>query len=74
MIPHDILTLYTAKMVEYGIAVLFIVLFVPFWRLLYGSPKRAEAPARAAARSAVLVPQASRRVPVRTITEEEVRA
>lgn len=40
MIPHDILTLYTAKMVEYGIAVLFLLLFVPFWRFVQ-EPTRA---------------------------------
>jgi glycine cleavage system H lipoate-binding protein len=42
MIPHDILTLYTAKMIEYGIAVMFLLLFVPFWRFVQGS---AQAPA-----------------------------
>lgn len=56
MIPHDILTLYSAKMLEYGIAVLFLVLFIPFWRYVQG-PARAAMPARvphrvAAARAA----------------------
>jgi len=37
MIPHDILTLYTSTMFEYGIAVIFLVLFVPFWRFVQGS-------------------------------------
>lgn len=50
MIPHDILTLYTAKMVEYGIAVLFLLLFIPFWRFVQG-PTAARATARVAARS-----------------------
>ncbi len=36
MIPHDILTLYSAKMLEYGIAVLFLLLFIPFWRYVQG--------------------------------------
>src|SRR5512137_1162805 len=45
MIPHDILTLYSAKMLEYGIAVLFLALFIPFWRYVQG-PARAAAPAR----------------------------
>lgn len=49
MIPHDILTLYTAKMVEYGIAVIFLLLFIPFWRFVQGpAPALALAPARAA--------------------------
>ena len=46
MIPHDILTLYSAKMLEYGIAVLFLLLFIPFWRYVQGPAK---APALAAA-------------------------
>jgi len=46
MIPHDILTLYSAKMLEYGIAVLFLVLFVPFWRYVQSSAV-ATAPATA---------------------------
>ncbi len=37
MIPHDILTLYSAKMVEYGIAIAFLLLFIPFWRYVQGS-------------------------------------
>jgi len=56
MIPHDILTLYSAKMLEYGIAVLFLFLFIPFWRYVQGpAPAPALAPARsrtAAARAA----------------------
>ncbi len=46
MIPHDILTLYTAKMIEYGIAVLFLLLFIPFWRFVQ-APTRATQPTRA---------------------------
>jgi glycine cleavage system H protein len=47
MIPHDILTLYTAKAIEYLVAVAFIVCFVPFWRYAMGARLRpAEAPAR----------------------------
>ena len=51
MIPHDILTLYAAKPVEYLIAVAFLLLFIPFWRFLNARPavRRAVAskPARA---------------------------
>jgi glycine cleavage system H protein len=47
MIPHDILTLYSAKMLEYGIAVLFLLLFIPFWSYVQGSVSAPEsAPAR----------------------------
>jgi glycine cleavage system H lipoate-binding protein len=37
--PHDLLTLYTAKSIEYGIALLFLVLFVPFWRFAMGTAR-----------------------------------
>lgn len=56
MIPHDILTLYSAKMLEYGIAVLFLVLFIPFWRYVQGPAK---APALAPARSRTPVAKAA---------------
>ncbi len=35
MIPHDILTLYSAKMVEYVLGVVFLIAFVPFWRFVF---------------------------------------
>lgn len=41
MIPHDILTLYSAKMIEYGVAVLFLLLFIPFWSYVQGPAKLA---------------------------------
>src|SRR5512139_742253 len=56
MIPHDILTLYSAKMLEYGIAVMFLLLFIPFWRYVQGPAK---APALAAAKSRVPVSRAA---------------
>ena len=46
MIPHDILTLYSAKMIEYGIAICFLLLFIPFWKYVQG-PSVAIAPAHA---------------------------
>jgi glycine cleavage system H protein len=52
MIPHDILTLYSAKMLEYGIAVLFLFLFIPFWQYVQG-PAKALAPAVARRRAPV---------------------
>lgn len=54
MIPHDILTLYTAKMVEYGIAILFLLLFVPFWRFVQGSATTVAVPATSPARATTL--------------------
>jgi glycine cleavage system H protein len=53
MIPHDILTLYSAKMLEYGIAILFMVLFIPFWHYVQGS---AVAPEAATAKARVPAP------------------
>jgi glycine cleavage system H protein len=50
MIPHDILTLYSAKMLEYGIAVLFLLLFIPFWKYVQG-PSMSLAPATARVRT-----------------------
>jgi glycine cleavage system H lipoate-binding protein len=34
MIPHDLLTMYSTKAMEYLIAVAFLLLFVPFWRFV----------------------------------------
>ena len=56
MIPHDILTLYSAKMLEYGIAVLFLFLFIPFWKYVQGP---ATVPALAAARNRTPVTRAA---------------
>lgn len=47
MMPHDILTLYSAKAIEYLIAVAFLVLFVPFWRFAMGTATAAPAHAPA---------------------------
>jgi glycine cleavage system H lipoate-binding protein len=49
MIPHDILTLYSAKMIEYGIALLFLLLFIPFWKYVQG-PSTVAVPAQARVR------------------------
>jgi len=32
--PHDLATMYSAKAVEYLIAVAFLLLFIPFWRFV----------------------------------------
>jgi glycine cleavage system H protein len=52
MIPHDILTLYSAKMLEYGIAVAFLLLFIPFWHYVMG-PARVAVPSAVPARKPV---------------------
>lgn len=43
---HDILTLYSTKAIEYGIAVAFLLLFVPFWRFVSAEAQPALAAAR----------------------------
>jgi len=48
--PHDFLATYSVKLVEYGIAISFLVLFVPFWMFVNGGKAAAlklaaEAPA-----------------------------
>jgi glycine cleavage system H lipoate-binding protein len=59
MIPHDILTLYDAKALEYVIALLFLALFVPFWQYVSGEARPALQPAA----------QVARRKPARPFTE-----
>jgi glycine cleavage system H lipoate-binding protein len=43
MMPHDIITLYSAKAIEYLMAVGFLLLFIPFWRYVTGSAVAAPA-------------------------------
>lgn len=50
MIPHDYMTLHTAKMVEYLVAVGYLLLFIPFWRFVSGPAEPAVEREHAAAR------------------------
>ncbi len=45
MFGHDFLSNYSAKLLEYTLAIAYLVLFVGYWRYVQGG-KRAEAPAR----------------------------
>lgn len=46
---YDLLSVYPAKLLEYGLAIAYLVLFVFFWRYVQGgTPARAVARARAA--------------------------
>ena len=47
---HDFLSVYSAKSLEYGLAIGYLLLFVPFWRYVQGPA--APAPARVAAEPA----------------------
>ena len=44
---HDFLSIYPAKLMEYGLAIGYLLLFIPFWRFLQGG-KRAAVEARTA--------------------------
>jgi len=45
---HDFLSIYPAKLLEYGLAIGYLLLFIPFWRYVQGG-KRVAAAARARA-------------------------
>ncbi|HET8724738.1 MAG TPA: glycine cleavage system protein H [Anaeromyxobacteraceae bacterium] len=47
----EFLSGYAAKLIEYGLAVTYLVLFVGFWRYVQGGRRPAEAASRAAASS-----------------------
>ncbi len=47
---HDFLSIYPAKLMEYGLAIGYLLLFIPVWRYVQGS--RREAPATAGAHAA----------------------
>jgi glycine cleavage system H lipoate-binding protein len=46
---HDFLSIYPAKLMEYGLAIGYLLLFIPFWRYVQGGKlAAARVPARAA--------------------------
>ncbi len=52
--PHDFLSIYPAKLLEYVLAISYLLLFIPFWRYVQGGkkvPATAGATHHAAARS-----------------------
>jgi len=49
---HGFLSLYSAKGLEYILAIGYLLLFIPFWRYVQGGRKEARATASAAARGA----------------------
>jgi glycine cleavage system H protein len=36
---NEFLSIYAAKLVEYGLAVVYMVLFVGYWRWVQGAPR-----------------------------------
>jgi glycine cleavage system H lipoate-binding protein len=59
---HDFLSVYQAKLLEYGLAIGYLLLFIPFWKYVQGGKRKAAAghaearPARAAATGWFQVP------------------
>ena len=59
---HDFLSTYPAKLMEYGLAITYLLLFVPFWRYVQGGRReapetvRAAVPARREIAAAILGP------------------
>ncbi len=52
---HEFLSLYPAKLLEYGLAISYLLLFIPFWRYVQGARRKEAvvyAEARPAARAA----------------------
>ena len=39
---HDFLAIYPAKAMEYGLAIGYLLLFIPFWRFVQGGKPAAE--------------------------------
>lgn len=46
---HDFLSIYPAKLLEYGLAIGYLLLFIPFWRYVQGGKKPAGAAANTTA-------------------------
>jgi glycine cleavage system H protein len=45
---HDFLSIYPAKLMEYSLAIGYLLLFIPFWRYVQGGRREASEPMRAA--------------------------
>ncbi len=61
---QEFLSMYPAKLMEYGLAIGYLLLFVPFWRYLHGAKKpsrrsASENPAVAAKPAAAVLPRAA---------------
>jgi hypothetical protein len=52
MYENDLLNLYGAKVIEYLLAILYLVLFVGFWRWVQGVPAPGREPDRQARHAA----------------------
>jgi glycine cleavage system H protein len=48
MAPHDFLSIYPAKLMEYCLAISYLLLFIPFWRYVQGGRREATLAMRAA--------------------------
>jgi hypothetical protein len=84
---HEFLSIYPAKLLEYGLAVLYLLLFLPFWAYVQGGRREARVaerrpvetprtvPARRAAPVGAALPvHARRRTRVHVVRARAVRA
>ncbi len=55
MPTHDFMTLHAAKAIEYGIAIGYLLLFIPFWRFVNARPRPSAVPAHAPVRQKAAV-------------------
>jgi glycine cleavage system H protein len=63
---HDFLSIYPAKLLEYSLAIGYLLLFIPFWRYVQGGRK--EARAAASARGATHAAERPAPSPARTLS------
>ncbi len=49
---HDFLSIYSAKLLEYGLAIGYLLLFIPFWKYVQGGKKAGQAAAMHAEKAA----------------------
>lgn len=59
----DLLSIYPAKLMEYGLGVGYMLLFIPFWRYVQGSVKPAEATVRVPGHAPVAAREKAIRAP-----------
>ncbi len=62
---YDLLSIYPAKLMEYGLGVGYMLLFIPFWKYVQGG-RKAEETARVPARAPAMAREKSVRAPAAT--------
>ena len=62
---HEFLSIYPAKLMEYGLAIVYLLLFVPFWSYVQGARRTEKKVTRAVV--SALRPASSAAHPVRPV-------